>query len=82
MTAKIDADLQRELDSGASEIHAILHVDTVEGVRGRLPKGLRVRREFRLVPGFAVTGSSSDLVAASEVEGVRALEADRDVHTQ
>ena len=44
--------------------------------------GMTIHREFKLVPGLAVTGKGRDLLTLAENPRVLSIEADREVRVQ
>ncbi len=83
MSARIDPELKQAMSrEDVSDLPAIIVVSNVELVKRSLPKGVRIRHEFHLRPGLAVTASAAELAAISEIDGVTALEVDREVRTQ
>jgi hypothetical protein len=83
MTARIDPEIQRAIAAGGkSDVDAIVQTDDLEKLRSALPKGVRIRREFTLRKGMALTASPGDLQAVARIPGVKSIEPDREVRTQ
>lgn len=82
--AKIDVMLRRQLE-GEPEASVRLIVrltdppqDVAEQVASR---GLKVRRQYRLMPAMAIAGRAKACLALLEEPWVASVEADREVHT-
>ena len=74
---------ERLVAAGAMQVHLILRVDgDAAQCRTRIEQaGFRVRRSFRLVPGFAVTGPAVSALALADAPWLTQVEPDRPVHT-
>jgi hypothetical protein len=84
MAAKFAPGLREHLAAnGASQVHLILRVqgDPAQ-CRAQIEQaGFHVRRAFRLVPGFAVTGPASAALALADASWLTQVEPDRPIHT-
>jgi hypothetical protein len=83
LPARIDPELEEAMArDDARNLSAIVVTSDVDLVKRSLPKGVRIRHEFHLRPGLAITASPAELAAICDIDGVTALEVDREVRTQ
>jgi hypothetical protein len=70
------------MQQDGSDVDAIVVAADLEQLKVRLPKGVRIRHEYGLIGGLAVTASPEALRALSQMPVVRSIEPDREVRHQ
>lgn len=84
MAPKISPELKRQLQTSPdARVHLILRLaDVPADVASRLERrGLKVRRQFRLIKAVAVSGKGRDCLTLLNEPWISRIEADHEVHT-
>ena len=74
--AKIDRELEQQLRASPEET-----VDLIVRTRGDATPGLRVKQQFKLTPGVAISGSGQDALQLLSQDWVLSVELDAPVTT-
>lgn len=83
MTARIEADLSRQLAGDPKALVAVIITanDGLDELVARLPAGVQVEHTYRLINGLAITAAAGTLRQVARMPEVKTMEPVRDVRS-